>query len=128
MKEQPKTLDEVQAILKTLRSNRGFRRKFPKEIWNSIIQLTKVHSFPEICQRLGIQPAYLKRKMQRSQEHIPNSVDFQEISCNIQGLHQADTVIIELMSHSGLRARIQGSATCLNCLSSLFGGVDNAAN
>jgi hypothetical protein len=121
MRAQLKTLEEVYLELKVLRSNYGSRRKFPKELWHSIVRLTKVHSLQEVCRHLEIQPTYLKRKIKKSQHAILDTVDFQEVSCDVQGLHP-DTIVIELMSHSGLRARIQGSSTCLNCLSSLFRG------
>ena len=121
MNAQPNTLEEVQDALKTMRRNPSFRNRFPKQIWNSIISLTKVIPFQEVCQQLEIQPSYLKRKIQRSQNTPSNALDFQEVFCGAQDRGQ-ETVVIELMSNSGLRARIQGPSTCLNCLSSLFGG------
>lgn len=121
MNAHSKSLEEVQASLKTLRENPNFRNRFPKKIWNSIIALTKVHPLKELCRQLEIQPAYLKRKMQQSQYAPSDAIDFKEVFCGVQGTH-LDNVVIELMSDSGLRARIQGPSTCLNCLFSLFGG------
>ncbi len=122
MSNQPKTLEEIHTTLKTLRGSPSFRNRFPKKLWDSIIELTKVLPFQELCRQLEIQPAYLKRKMQQSQNIPLDTIDFQEISYGIQGTHFTDVVVIELISDSGLRARIQGPSTCLNCLSSLFGG------
>lgn len=122
MQDQPKTLEEIHTTLKILRGNPSFRNRFPKQLWDTIIELTKVIPFQEVCRQLKIQPAYLKRKIQQSQNIPSNTVDFHEISYGIQDSHLADAVVIELISDSGLRARIQGPSTCLNCLSSLFGG------
>ena len=122
MSNQPKTLEEIHTTLKTLRGSPSFRNRFPKKLWDSIIELTKVLPFQELCRQLEIQPAYLKRKMQQSQNIPLDTIDFQEISYGIQGTHFTDVVVIELISDSGLRARIQGPSTCLNCLPSLFGG------
>jgi hypothetical protein len=121
MTAQQKSLEEVQASLKALRENPNFRNRFPKKIWDSIINLTKALPLQDVCRQLEIQPAYLKRKIQQSQKAPSDAIDFKEVLCGVQG-PQLDTVVIELMSDSGLRARIQGPSTCLNCLSSLFGG------
>jgi hypothetical protein len=121
MNDEPKTLEEIHAVLKTLRETPGSRRRFPKKLWNSILELAKSHSHKEICRQLEIQPVYLKRKMQKSQNSSPKNIDFQEIFFESQKGH-ANTVVIELISKSGLKAKIQGSSSCLSCLSSLFEG------
>lgn len=121
---QPKTINDVQAVLTTLRNSSGSRRKFPKEVWDSIIHLTKTQSIEQVCRQLQLQPAYLKRKMQQLQKVSSQTaeMDFQEIAFPIQNFHSADTVVVELSSDSGLRAKIQGSSSCLNYITSLFKG------
>jgi DNA-binding transcriptional regulator YdaS (Cro superfamily) len=116
MNHQLNTLEEIHATLTSLRQQVTGRRKFPKELWSTIIRLTKTYSIAEISQRLEISPAYLKRKIHQSQPSP--SLDFQEVS--IQGPNLG-TVVIELDSSSGLRAKIQGPVSCLSCLQSLFG-------
>jgi hypothetical protein len=117
MSEQLKTLEEIHAALKILRGKPGSRRRFPKQIWDSILELAKIHPHQEICQQLEIHPGYLKRKIQKSQSSS-KSLDFQEVFCEPRG----EAVVIELTSKSGLKAKIQGSSSCLSYLSSLFGG------
>lgn len=80
MSDQPKTLKEIQSALKTLRENTSSRKRFPQQIWDVIIELTEVIPFQEVCQQLEIQPAYLKRKIQQSQNIPPDTIDFQEVS------------------------------------------------
>jgi len=46
------TIEEIQAALEKLRSNSDARRKFPKQIWDSVIRLAQVYSIKEVCQRL----------------------------------------------------------------------------
>lgn len=121
MNNQPKTLEEIHAALKALRAGYGSRRRFPKQIWDSILELAQNYPHQKICHQLEINPAYLKRKIQKS-ENSSAILDFQEVFCEPQGRHLADAVVIELISKSGLKARIQGSSSCLSCLSSLFGG------
>jgi transposase-like protein len=116
MNPQSDTIEEIHATLTRLRKDVTGRRKFPKELWNSIISLTKIYSVAEVCRRLEINPAYLKRKIHQLQESP--SLDFQEIS--IQSPN-SDTVLIELDSNSGLRAKIQGPVSCLCYLQSFFG-------
>jgi len=110
------TIEEVQVALEMLRSNPGTRRKFPKQIWDSIIRLTQMYSIKEICRRLNIDRAYLSRKIPQSRN--VEQVDFQEISLHSQNVRS--DVVIELFSVSGLRAKIQGPSSCLTCLQSLF--------
>ncbi len=114
------TLEEIQAFLTHLRSDTKSRRKFPKEVWESIIRLSKEYSVEEICEHLEIQPAYLKQKLRKFQES-QSEVEFREVSCQSQSIHSCN-VTIELVANSGLRAKIQGSISCLNCLPSLFRG------
>lgn len=121
MSDQPKTLEEIRAALKTLRERPRSRRRFPKQLWDSIFELTKIYSQQEICHQLEIHPVYLKRKIQKSQ-NSQKRLDFQEVFCDPRGGHLIDAVVIELTSKSGLKARIQGSSSCLSYLSSLFGG------
>jgi len=121
MGEQPKTLEEIHAALKILREGPGFRRRFPKQLWDSILELANIYPHQEICRQLEISPVYLKRKIQKSQ-NSPKSLDFQEIFCEPRREHLADAVIIELISKSGLKAKIQGPSSCLSYLSSLFEG------
>ena len=116
MKSQSDSLEEIHASLTSLRQEVTGRRKFPKELWNSIIRLTKIYPVAEICRRLELSPAYLKRKINQSQQSP--FLDFQEIS--IQSQH-SDAVVIELESNSGLRAKIQGPVSCLGYLQSFFG-------
>lgn len=115
MNPQSDILEEIHATLTSLRQEVTGRRKFPKELWNSIIRLTKIYSVAEVCRRLEINPAYLKRKIHQSQQSP--SLDFQEIS--IQSPN-SDTVVIELDSNTGLRAKIQGPVSCLGYLQSFF--------
>lgn len=120
MSDQPKTLEEIRVALKTLRERPGSRRRFPKQLWDSIFELVRIHPHHEICRHLEIHPAYLKRKIQKSQSY-PKSLDFQEVFCEPLGGQLIDAVVIELTSKSGLKAKIQGPASCLSHLSSLFG-------
>ena len=110
------TLEEIQATLEKLRSNSSSRRKFPQEVWDSIIRLTQIHSIKEICGCLNINPSYLKQKIPSTKNS--QALDFQEISCNSNNI--CSDVVIELFSTSGLRAKIQGPPSCLNLLQSLF--------
>ena len=64
MNNEPKTLEEVHAVLKTFREKSGSRRRFPKPLWDSIIELAKVFPLREICHQLEIHPTYLKQKIQ----------------------------------------------------------------
>jgi hypothetical protein len=122
MDNQTQTLEEVLASLKTFRENFGPRRRLPKSLWNSIIELAKIFPLQEICCQLQIHPAYLKRKIREAQSIPSNNLDFQEIFCEPQSRNPADVIVVELVSKSGLKARIQGSPSCLSYLSSLFRG------
>ena len=116
MSTKTNSLEEIKDILTSLRQGATSKRKFPKELWDSVIHLTHIHSFEEVCQYLQISPVYLKRKMSQSQKST--SIDFQEIS--MPATSPVDVVVIELNSNSGLRARIQGPLSCLDNLYILF--------
>lgn len=117
MDSQTDTLEKIYVTIVSLRQDA--RRRFPKDLWKAIINLTKIHSIEKICLRLNISPIYLKRKIQQSQE--PTQIDFQELPHHTQE-RDSDVIVIELSSNSGLKARIQGPVSCLSCLKSLFGG------
>lgn len=121
MNHQAQTLEEISAILIQLRSDPRSRRNFPKELWNSIIQLTQVHSVKDVCRHLNLNPVYLKEKMRLLNACQPQQLDFQEVLPSIHGVH-SNMVTIELFSNSGLKAKIQAPASCLHFLVSLFKG------
>jgi hypothetical protein len=110
-------MDEIRSTLDRLRQDPSTQRKFPRELWGSIIQLTKVYPIEEVCRRLRIDPVYLQHKMDQSQEQ---ALEFREIS--MQAISSvSDRVTIELSSSTtGLKARIQGPPSCLNYLHKLF--------
>lgn len=110
------TIEEIQSTLDRLRQDPRTQRKFPQELWTSIIQQTKIYSVEEVCRRLQIHPVYLKRKIHQSKEP---TLEFREIVMPaIQSV--SDAVTIELRSADGLQAKIQGSFSCLNFLCQLF--------
>lgn len=113
MSSPNESLKQLQATLASLRQDHTARRRFPKEVWNSIINLTKSFSIDEVAETLHIHPAYLKRKIAKSSSA---AFDFQEVS--IQS--PPDMIFIELESPSGLKAKIQGPISCLNSLQLLF--------
>lgn len=122
MNHHLETLGDVYAALEALRRDPKSRRRFPKEVWGAIIRLTHTYPVGQVCTQLKIPLVHFKRKMQQLQKAPLENVEFQEISCHMEGFRQTNTVIIELLSDSGLRARIQGTSDCLNCLSALFKG------
>jgi len=108
-------IEEIRKTLVLLRQNPSTKKKFPSEIWDAIIQLTKTHSHEEICRQLEIAPSLLKRKIgQRT-----TSIEFHEISLN--NISQ-EAVTIELISRNGIQAKIQGPLSCLNYLQQLLRG------
>jgi hypothetical protein len=118
MNHQIETLEEIRETLVSLRANPNSRRKFPVEIWKSIVRLIHIYPFSQICQQLDIQPAYLKQKMKQFEEK-KNDTDFIEVP-PLFPIAQTELVTIELISSSGIKAFIRGSPACLNILSSLF--------
>ena len=78
MKTKFTTIEEIRSILDRLRQDPKTQRKFPRELWTSIIQLTKFYPFEEICLRLQINPIYLKRKIIHLEEQRSN---FVRLSC-----------------------------------------------
>ncbi|MCB1113072.1 MAG: hypothetical protein KDK72_10510 [Chlamydiia bacterium] len=107
-------IEEVRVALMRVRQNPATKKKFPSEIWDAVIELTKTYSHKEICHRLLIDLGLLKRKIQQR----TTSLEFHEVS--LQNL-PSETVVIELISKKGIRAKIQGPLSCLNCLESLLG-------
>jgi hypothetical protein len=116
MNQRIQTLEEIFVALTELRSKSESRRKFPNELWMAIIHWAQVQSIEEVCNRLKINPIYLKRKMRQLQG---NALDFQEI-CFREQVLQSGRVVIELLSNHGLKAKIEGDSSCLNYLVSLF--------
>jgi transposase-like protein len=111
-------IEKIRSSLDQLRQDPNTRRKFPRELWASIIHLTKTYPVEEVCRRLQIHPVYLKRKIHQSKEP---ALEFREIV--MPAVQSApDTVTIELRSADGLQAKIQGPSSCLNYLSKLFRG------
>jgi hypothetical protein len=116
MNFQNSSLEEIFSILKGLRQEAGTRRKFPIALWEAIIRFSETRSLDEVCDYLQINPVYLKRKILQLRKS--STIDFHEIATQDM---LPTTVIIELQSNSGLKARIQGPISCLNCLNQLFG-------
>lgn len=108
-------IEEIRTTLVLLRQNPTTKRRFPSETWDAIIQLTKAYSHEEICQRLQISSALLKRKIR--QRKAP--MEFHEVSLKTIS---PEIVTIELISQNGIQAKIQGSLSCLNCLQQLLRG------
>ncbi len=108
--------EELRSTLERLREDPKTQRKFPRELWLSIIRLTKIYPVEEVCHQLQINLIYLKRKIHQSQA---SALEFREI---VMPAAQStfDTVTIELKSVDGLQAKIQGPSSCLNHLTQLF--------
>ncbi|MGA8164441.1 MAG: hypothetical protein WB791_05360 [Waddliaceae bacterium] len=117
MNDPEKILEEILETLTLLRSQDETKRKFPKDTWGSIIRLTKMLPLDRVCERLKINPSYLKQKIRESTD----TFDFQEVPTHVQN-SCFDTVLIELSTKSELKAKIQGPASCLNFLLPLFEG------
>lgn len=109
------SIEDICAALVSLRQNPSTKKRFPREIWDAIVRLTKTHSQMELCQKLQLDPCLLKRRVK---QRIA-SMEFHEIS--IQNIPQ-ETVIIELIAKNGMQAKIQGPLSCLNCLQQILGG------
>lgn len=109
------SIEDIYTALVRLRQIPATKKRFPTEIWDAIVQLTQTHSHKELCQRLRLAPGLLKRKVQQR----VTSMEFQEISlCNVP----TETITIELIAKNGMRAKIQGPLSCMNCLQQLLGG------
>ena len=117
MKTQLTTIEEIRTALHKLRQDPNTKRKFPQELWSSIIQLTKIYPLEDVCRQIDINPVYLKRKIQQSKE---KTIEFREITFSTS-LTPSNAITIELNSHDGLKAKIQGPISCLDCLYKLFG-------
>jgi hypothetical protein len=111
-------IEEIRATLDRLRQDPKTQRKFPRELWTSIIQLTKIYPIEEVCLRLQIHPIYLKRKIHQSRKP---ALEFREIIMPAAVQPGSATITIELKSADGLQAKIQGPFSCLNYLNKLFG-------
>ena len=107
---------DVESTITRLRQQSTTRQRFPQDVWDAIIQLTKTYSVREVALRLNISPSYLKQKIQES--HKSSSLDFREISSPVQ--ERSNIVYVELASDCGVRAKIQGPPSCLNFLITLF--------
>jgi hypothetical protein len=114
------SIQELQAALSQLRQDPKTQRKFPRELWEAVIHLTKTHSIKEISHCLRIHPGYLKRKVEQSQKQ---SLEFREVIIPSSFVPSTDLVTIEITSPTGLKAKIQGPISCTNCLQRLFRGV-----
>ncbi len=111
------SLEDIYSILTRLRQDPKTKKKFPSDIWDAIIRLTETHPLGQVCQTLKIHPAQLKRKMRERKTSSP--LEFQEISLQA---NFSDTIVIELSSAKGIKAKIHGPLSCLNCLHQFFGG------
>ena len=109
-------IEEIRSTLDRLRQDPNTQRRFPRELWTSIIQLTTIYPVEEVCRQLQINPIYLKRKIHQSKEP---ALEFREIVMPA-AQSTSDTVTIELRSADGLQAKIQGPLSCLDYLSKLF--------
>jgi biotin operon repressor len=112
------SIEEIRSTLDRLRQDPNTQHRFPRELWDSIIQLTNTHSREEICQKLNISPMYLKRKIENLKDQ---TVEFREIPVQAPAL-PSDMITIELSAANGLKARIHGHSSCLSYLHKLFGG------
>src|SRR3989338_8572888 len=111
------SIEEIRSTLDRLRQDPNTKRRFPQELWNAIIQQTKNCPIEEVCSRLQINPIYLQRKIHRVEDQV---LEFREIQVQAP-LQSSDIVTIELDSSTGLKAKIQGPLSCLDCLRNLFG-------
>lgn len=114
MNPTTKTLEQVHAELIQVRLDPSKRKKFPEELWNSIVQLTERHSEKDICAHLAISRALLSKKIARKNH---SKLEFREI--HLQD-HFSSPVTIELSSPMGVSAKIQGPPSCLQLLLTLF--------
>lgn len=109
------SIAKIHTALTRLRHNPATKKRFPSEIWDAIIQLTKTYSHKEVCEQLQLNPCLLRRKIK---QHVA-STEFYEIPLvNIS----SESVVIDLISTNGLQVKIQGPLSCLNCLQQLLKG------
>ena len=116
-KTNPSQIEEIRSTLIQLRRDPETRRKFPREVWDSIIRLTKTYSIQELCHQLQLTPTYLKKKLHEPKKQ---TLEFREISMPTGLQPVSDAVTIELSMPSGLKAKIQGPISCMNNLFKLF--------
>lgn len=114
MNSSTKTLDQVRVELVQARLDHSKRKKFPKELWDSIVQLTESHTIKEICKHLSISQALLRKKITKKDNSQP---EFREIYLQD---HFTNPITIELSSPTGVSAKIQGPLSCLQLLLPLF--------
>ena len=112
-------IEEIRSTLTQLRQDPKTQRKFPRELWDSIVQLAKTHPIEELSRQLQINSVYLKKKLRAPKEQ---ALEFREISMPPGIQLVSDAVTIELSMPSGLKAKIQGPVACMNNLFKLFGG------
>jgi hypothetical protein len=103
-------LDQIRQTLTQLRQDPKTQRRFPRSIWESIVELSKTLPANVLCQELHISPDNLRTWMKRIQE--PETLSFQEISTRDMS---PQPVIVEITTPSGLQARVQCHPSCL-CL------------
>jgi hypothetical protein len=115
MDAQPITIDEVRYTLDQLRKDPKTKRRFPRKLWDSIIQLTKTNPLGDICRQLAIHPGYLKHKIKQSKS---NEFEFRELT--FPAHLSTNEITIELSSHIGLKAVVRGPISSLDCLYTLF--------
>lgn len=48
------SIEDICAALVSLRQNPSTKKRFPREIWDAIVRLTKTHSQMELCQKLQL--------------------------------------------------------------------------
>jgi len=114
------SFEEVLSSLTRVRQDLKKGGRFPNEIWDSILQLTKFHPIEEVARKTDLDLSYLRYKLillQAPAKKDPKSLDFYEVnSFPLPSAH----ILIELTSSSGLKAKIQGPSSCLSCLEKLF--------
>lgn len=94
-------------------------RAYPLEVWQKAVTLTKVIPTEAICQAILVQPAYLRKKIREFEEPTMKGSDFLEIKTG--GFVSSESLIIDLETPSGFKAKIQGSSSCLGqVLASFF--------
>lgn len=113
MDQSLNTLDQLAITLDALRQNPLTRRRYPKEFWDSIFQLTKIHSLNDICRRLRFDPVYVKTKMKYSKQE---QLDF----CELPSPPDSSAAVFIELAHGSLNAKIRGPVSCIDHISALF--------